>query len=706
MGPEESKRRRPEEEGITRREFLRFAGGVVVVFSLAPGALGQQVGERAVSVEALDPAAWLRIGPDNRVTVFAGAVEVGQGIRTALVQMVAEELTVPLAAVDLVLGETDRAPFLPESRGNAAIPTYGVRLRAAAAEARQIAVRLAAETWGVSPERVAVRDGRVVLASDPAVSLPLGEVAQGGLVVRELGDQAPLTSASEYRLVGTSAPQVEGRAIVTGEARFAADLRLPGLAYGKVLRAPCLGARLVEVNTTGAAGQPGVIAAVQQGDFVGLVATKPDLAEKAIRHIQATWEETDHPSATALHQNLRSSASLEEPVHQRGDVQAALATARRGFSASYRTAFVAHAPLEPHAAVAWVQGDNVTLYASTQRPFEHRSAVAEALGLPTARVHVMTPPVGGAFGGKDAADVSVEAARLSRAVARPVLVTQTRREELTWNYFGAAAVVDVRCGLGPDGRMAAWDCDVYNLGSRAAAPPYAVPNQRVRSYRCQPVLRQGPWRGLEEAVSNFAREAHVDHVASAMGWDPIEFRLRHLEADSRMAAVIRAAAERCGWRTRRPPTGLGVGFACAEYAGTYVAEIAEVEVGRLTGEVRVRRLTVAHDSGLVVSPDGVRNQIEGAVVMGLGLALREEVRYEQGRILTESFTSYPIPTMRDAPVIDTVLTPGAGHPPGGAGVAALVPVAAAVSNALFDATGKRIRELPLSPNRVLAALRS
>jgi len=325
--------------------------------------------------------------------------------------------------------------------------------------------------------------------------------------------------------------------------------------------------------------------------------------------------------------------------------------------------------------------------------------------VPAEEVRVIATTVGGAFGGKDAADVSVQAARLARVLGRPVMVTQTREEELTWNYFRPAALIDLRCGVGEDGQIMAWGCDVFNCGPRGAEPPYAFHNQRIRSYGCEPPLRQGPWRGLGGPANTFGREVHVDHVASELGKDPVEFRLGHLRHHPRLSRVLEVAAERHGWRPHRAPTGLGVGAACAEDAGSCVAEVAEVEVDRVSGEVRVRRVVVAQDSGPVINPDGVRSQIEGAVVMGLGFALREAVRYEQGRILTRSFTSYPIPTFRDAPIIDTVLVPNSDCPSGGAGTPAICPIAAAVANAVFDAVGERLRELPLSPNRVRAALR-
>ena len=698
-GADDSSKAGSGASGLTRREFLRAAGGVVVLFSLGR-ALEAGGGASASAAEDVD--AWLRVGEDGRITVFAPTPEVGQNLRTELAQLAAEELSAPLSAVEVVLGDTDRVPADPGACASSAISTIGMTVRQAAAEAREILAAMAGERWGVPRSQVVLKDGRVVLASSPGTAIGLGELARGQRLVRRLKRPAPLKPRAEYALVGKSPPAIDGPAYVKGTAEFAADIRLPKLAYGKVLMPPCLGAKLVRSQAASAATQLGVIAVVEEGDFVGVVALRPGLAERALRSIQATWEEGAHASMAALYKGLRASGRLEERVGVRGDVEASLAGARHGYSASYRTPFAAHAPIEPHAALASPQGDRIVVYAGTQRPFDHRKAVAEALGMPVEKVRVIVPAVGGAFGGKDAPDISVQAARLARAVARPVLLSQSREEEMSWNSFRPAALIDVRCGVTKKGEIEAWDADVFNCGARGAEPPYTFPNQRVRVYQCDSPLPQGRWRGLGGSANAFAREVHIDHVASELGEDPVAMRLHHLGSDARMERVVRAAAERYGWEDRRPPTGLGVGFACAADAGSCAAVVAEVEVERTSGQVRVRRVLVVQESGLVVNPDNLHNQIEGGVVMGLGLALREAVRYEQARILSRSFASYAIPTFRDAPAMEIVVLPAPDSPPQGGATAALCAVAPAVANAVFDAVGRRIRELPLAPARLRA----
>jgi isoquinoline 1-oxidoreductase len=689
--------------GMTRREFLGLAGGLLITFALP---YEWAAAQRARGAAPVDLNAWLHIAPDSRVTVFTGKVEAGQGVRTSLAQMVAEELTVPLSSVQMVMGETDRVPYDGGTYGSLTTRTMGIQLRAAAAKAREILTQMAAEKWSVTPADVSVHGGRVSLTANPRVSLALGELTQGKQITRALAGEPTLRPVDEYQVVGKSIPRLDGGALVTGQAKFAADLRLPNTAYGAVLHPPSFGARLTRLQTGGVEKLPGVVGVVHDGDFVGVVAERQDVAEKAIALLQADWEQTAHPSMATLYDDLRKSASLDDTVVEDGKVDPALADAHRTFSATYRTSFVAHAPIEPHVSLASFQDGEVTVYPATQCPFRHREAVAEALKVEPEHVHIVMPAVGAGYGGKHQGDLSVQAALLSRAVKRPVLVAQSRAEELTWNYFKPAALIEVRAGMDAPGQVVAWDCEIRNPGARGAVPPYDFANRRVRSYRCDPPLRQGSWRGLAGSANTFAIEVHMDDMARQSGQDPIEFRLRHLAGNPRLAATIKAAADRYGWHHQTGPSGAGVGFACGVDAGSCVAQIAEIELDRATGQVRVKRVIVAQESGLIINPDGIQNQIEGATTMGIGQALWEAVRYEQGKILTDSFATYPIPTFRQAPAIEVMLVPNPTHPPQGAGEPAIFPIAAAIANAIFEATGKRLRQLPMSPESVLAALRS
>jgi isoquinoline 1-oxidoreductase len=689
------------ESGLTRREFLGLTGGLIVFFAI-PSELARAAGESG-SGDAPSFNAFLRIAPDSMVTVFTGKVEMGQGNKTALAQMVAEELTVPFSSVEMVMGDTDLVPWDGGTWGSTSVRFMGVELRAAAAEARDVLVEMAAEQWGAAPSALTVSEGRISLASDTRTSVALGELTEGKEIRRALKGEPKLRPVVEYRVVGTSVSRVDGRAIVTGEEQFVADVRIPGMLHGAVLHPPSFGARLKSVDTSRAERASGVIKVVRDEGFVAVVAERPELAREARQLIRADWEEKPHPAMESLWDDLRSTAELADTVTEEGTVGSVLEAAERQFSATYRTAFVAHAPVEPHVALASWQDGKVTVYSNTQTPFLQKDDVAEALGLESGQVRIVVPRVGGGFGGKTNPELAIAAARLARAVGRPVMVDQTREEELTWNYFKPAALIDIRCGVNGDREISAWDCDVHNCGDRGAEPPYGFANRRVRSFGCDSPLRQGAWRGLAGSAITFAIEVHMDEVASEMGEDPVEFRLKHLDNDPRLARTVRAVAEAYGWTPRRAPTGKGVGFACGIDVGSRVAEIVELDVDAKTGLVRISRVVVAQESGLVINPDGITNQIEGGIIMGLGPALREMVHYEKGRILTDRYSKYPIPTIRDAPKIETVLVPNPTLSPQGAGEPSIFPISAAVANAIFDATGKRLREMPFLPDRVLAA---
>ena len=687
--------------GITRREFLGLAGGLMILIGLPRGLAS--AAEDAAEAEAIN--AWLLITPDNRVTVFSGKVEIGQGLRTSFAQMVSDELTIPFSSVEMIMGDTTRVPYDEGTFGSESTRTVGRQIRAAAATAREILANMAAEEWGVKPENLVIRDGRISLANDPSKSISLGELTQGKRITRTLKGEAGLMPASEYKVVGKPVPRVDGPAIVTGGEQFVGDIRLPGMLYGAVLYPPSFGARLTGVDTREAEKLPGVVAVVKEGEFIGVVAEREDIARSARGAIRATWQEAKPAVQASLYDNFRRTASPEDTVVDDKEVASSLSSARHSFNATYRTAYVAHSPMEPHIALADFKEGGVTVWSSTQTPFPHRDDLIKALNLEASKVRVLMPRVGGGFGGRENSDVAVAAARLSRAVKRPVMVGQTRAEELTWNYFKPAALIDVRCGVSDAGLITAWDCDIYNCGDRGAEPPYGFP-KHIRTLGCDSPLAQGAWRGLAGSANTFAIESHMDEMASTLGVDPLAFRLRHLDNDPRLAKTVQAVAEKYGWKPRKAPTGQGVGFACGNDAGSCCAEIAEIDLDKATGVVHVRRVVVSHESGLVINPDGIINQIEGGITMGLGMTLREAVRYENGKILTDSFGSYRLPTTKDAPVIETVLVGNPTHPPEGAGEPPIFPIAAAVSNAIFDATGKRLRELPLSPEQVLAALRA
>jgi isoquinoline 1-oxidoreductase len=498
---------------------------------------------------------------------------------------------------------------------------------------------------------------------------------------------------------------VDGRAHVTGKHRFASDVKRPGLLYGKVLRPPTLGASLVSVNLKEAEALPGVTV-VRDRDFVGVVAPSEYQAEQALAVVRADWKSpATQPSGKDLFDLLRKERGEGQgfgnrPSNQvQGSVEKGLAQADHQLKATYTIAYIAHVPLEPRAAVAEWQDGRLTVWTGTQRPFGVRGDLARALGVPQERVRVIVPDTGSGYGGKHTNDAAIEAARLAKAAGKPVKLVWTREEEFTRAYFRPAGVLDVTAGVRKDGTLTAWEFHNYNSGASGSRPLYDIPNQRIAFHSSRSPLRQGSYRALAATANHFARESHLDDLAHAVAMDPLEFRLKNLH-DARLRAVLEAAARQFGWGKAKPPAGHGVGLAGGFEKGSYVATCAEVAVDRPSGKVQVVRLVTAFECGAVLNPDHLKNQVEGAVVMGLGGALFEAVHFDEGKILNPNFARYRVPRFSDVPVLETVLLDRKDLPSAGAGETPIVCVAPAVGNAIFRAVGVRLRALPMVPNGV------
>lgn len=646
---------------------------------------------------------WLRIEPNGGVTAFTGKVEVGQGSRTSLAQIVAAELRVPFACVRLVMGDTACTPFDAGTFGSRTTATMGPQLRVAAAVARERLRALAADRWGVPLGEVAA-DGGSVCHSPSGRLLPYETLAGAAL------DDTPLAGSVEWSAeplpLEAVVPRVNGRDVVTGRHQYTPDIRLPGMLFGKVLRPPQQSATLQRLDVSEAQALPDVTV-IHDGDFVGVAAPDARRAAQALALLRAEWTAPQLPARRDLEAYLR--AHPDEPSPQGrpgaqeqeiGDVAAAWRKADILHEETYSTAYIAHAPLEPRAAVAAWREDTLIVWTGTQRPFGVRGQLVEAFGLPESAVRVIVPDTGSGYGGKHTGEPALEAARLARAAQRPVQVVWTREEEFTHAYFRPAAVIDIRSGLTSDGRLLAWEHHNYNAGPGALQSRYDIPNQRVAYHPSRSPLRQGSYRALAATANIFARETHMDELAYRTGSDPLDFRLRHL-TDFRLRAVLEAAAERFGWQERRLAPNHGFGLACGTEKGGYIACCAEVVVDSISRSVAVRRLVAAYECGAIVNPGNLRNQIEGAVVQGLGGALYEMIDFAGGRIRNPRFSRYRVPRFSDAPAIETVLLDRPDLPPAGAGETPITGVAPAVGNAIFAATGVRLRALPLLPNGVL-----
>jgi len=518
-----------------------------------------------------------------------------------------------------------------------------------------------------------------------------------------------LKSVREFKTMGAPTRRLDALDKVTGRAKFAGDIQLPGMLYARQLRPPAHGSELRSVDTSKAEKVPGAVVVNQDG-LVAALHEDPEKAERALGLIEADWRAPEpHVDETTIWDYLKSKDPGGEPQDERGSMKEGASRSARRFSHAYHNGYWAHAPIETHTATATVEDGKVTLWVSTQSPFGNRETVAEALGIPLEKVRVITPYVGGGFGGKSTAHQATEAARLTRIVGRPVQVAFTRAEEFFYDTFQPAALIEVESGIDDDGRISLWDYHVYFAGDRGADQLYDVPNSRIvvhsPGWRAPGVhpFATGAWRAPGANSNIFAKESQIDIMAAAAGIDPIEFRLRNTN-DRRLRSVLEAAAEAYGWESTPSPSGRGLGVACGIDAGTYVAHIAEVVVDRTTGRVQVKRVVCAQDMGIVVNPDGAKMQMEGCITMGLGYAFRENLRFRGGEILDRNFDTYEIPRFSWVPKIETVLVENDGLDPQGGGEPAIICMGAVIANAIFDATDARLFHLPMTPERVLEAL--
>ena len=683
---------------LDRRDFLKLLGGGLLVCLTHPSAWTQESG-RGFGRHELpkDLGAWLHIAADGKVKVFTGKVEVGQNIRTSLAQQVAEELRTPFDTITMLMGDTEFVPWDMGTFGSRTTPTMGPQLRAMAAAARQMLVAMAAERWKMDAAKLTAADGRVI---DPAAahSLTYGELTRGENLVKVVSTEEQLTPATEWKIAGTPVPKVGARDFVTGKHKFPSDIARPGMIFGAVLRPDGFNATLASLDTSAAEKIPGV-KIVRDGDFIGAVAPDAYTAHQAVSAIQAKWTVPPQPSNSNLFEVLKSGAEPGREgrgEHETGSVAQAMASADLKLEDRYTVQYIAHTPLEPRAAVAEWNGSHLTVWTGTQRPFGVRDQLMEEFHLPDSQVRVIQPDMGSGYGGKHTGEAAIEAARLAKAAGKPVKLLWTRPEEFTWAYFRPAALIEIRAGARRDGTLVAWEHHNYNSGSSALDTPYAVPNQIIQYHPVKSPLRQGSYRALAATANNFARESHMDALAHAAAMDPLAFRLKNL-TNPRMRAVLQAAAERFGWSHSKSTPTRGYGIACGTDKGGYVATCAEVEIDPSTKKVRIRRVVEAWESGAVINPNGIRNQIAGAIVQAIGGAFFEAILFSNGRILNPRFAQYRLPRFSDTPQIEVVLLDRKDLPSAGAGEIGIIGLAPAVGNAIFAATGTRLRNMPMAP---------
>lgn len=690
---------------------------------------------------------------EGKVYAFCGHVDLGTGIRTSLAQIVAEELDVPFDSVTMILGDTEETPNQGATIASETIQVTAKPLRVAAAQARHHLVQLASETLGVPTDSLATENGTIRSLSDVTQSVSFADLLRNRRIHLHVAHDAPLKPVSEHRIIGQPVGRVDIPDKATGRSVYVHDIRVPAMLHGRVVRPPYagidngefIGRSLDAVDRDSIAGLPGIVAVVVEGDFIGIVAEREEQAAAAAAALKVSWK----PWATGQNLNDLDKALRAQPVHSRrlideGDVEAALAGAGNRLDRTYVWPYQMHGSIGPSCAVADVRPNGMTVWSGTQNPFPLRTDLALLTGLPEASIKVIRAEAAGCYGRNCADDVVADAVLMSRAVGRPVRVQLTREQEHLWEPKGAGQLIDIAGALGPGGSLLAYDFQsrypsnaaptlallltgrvppepgIVQMGDRTARPSYAYENLRVTVHDMAPLARASWLRGVSALPNVFAHESFIDELAEEAGADPVEFRLRHID-DPRAAELVKATAERAGWQPHVGPASQeedatilrGRGFAQARYVhgrwpgvgAAWSAWAADVAVNRATGEVSVTRVVVGQDTGMMINPAGVQHQIHGNVVQSTSRVLKEEVSFTQTMAVADKeWGSYPVLAFPDLPAIDVMMMDRQFEPPLGAGESASVPSAAAIVNAVYDATGVRFRELPLTPERVLAAL--
>jgi isoquinoline 1-oxidoreductase len=699
---------------VDRRDFLKLtATGLLVFFAIKPASALEEP-EAAQGGRQGYPSdfnAYLHIGTDGRVTCLVGKVELGQGAMTTLGQMLAEDLDVAVASVDVVMGDTDLCPYDGGTFGSQSVRAFGPVLRQAAAEARAVLVQLAAERLQVPAERLSVKAGVVSDTADAKKSVTYAQLTEGRRIERHLETKPPVKSPKSFSVIGTPVARRDALEKVTGRAKYAGDIVPPGGAlHARILRPPAHGATMTQVDTSAAEKIAGV-QVIRDGDMIAVLHAHRDEADKALALVKAQFTRNDPPvDDKTIFDYLLKNAPAGRTAAEGGSLADGERLVSEVIEHRYEDSYVAHAPIETHSAVAAVENGKVTIWAGTQTPFPLKNQVMQALRLPADKVRVITPYVGGGFGGKSASRQGVEASRLAVLTGKPVRVVWSREEEFFYDAFRAAAVIKIRSGVDASKKIALWDYTVYWAGERGAAHFYNIANHRTVSVgggfgggASPHPFATGAWRAPGNNTNAFARESQIDIMAARAGVDPVEFRRKNL-VDPRMLRVLETAAKKFGWTPKAAPSGRGVGVACTIDAGTYDCLMAEVAVDKATGHVQVKRVVCAQEMGVVVNPEGALQQIEGCITMGLGYTLSEEVHFKGGEVLDRNFDTYELPRFSWVPRIEAVIVDAPDIAAAGGGEPAIVPVGAVVANAIFDAVGARMYRMAMTPERIKQTL--
>jgi CO/xanthine dehydrogenase Mo-binding subunit len=742
---------------ITRRRLLQ-AGGVVMVSSLLPVSLNAFATEPAtlgsLPLDRVD--SFIGLTADGRVTAFNGHVDLGTGIRTALAQIVADEISVPFDHVTVILGDTQRTPDQGPTIASATIQVTSIPLRQAAAQVRQLLLGLAARAFALPVDRLRAENGRVFAVDKPHVSLSYGDLASGQNLQVALDKTVKLKSVAESHYVGKAVPRVDIPAKVTGQLTYVHDLRLPGMLHGRVVRPPYtgadssapLGSGLLSVDRASISHLPGIVKLVVINDFIGIVAEREEQAIDAMRQLKTVWRPWSglpDLSGDGLHAALVANPKTDRVLRDDAGIDAALGSLHTEVNADYVWPYHQHASIGPSCAVADVTSEHAEIWSGTQNPHDLRKDIAHLLDRQPEQVHINRMEASGCYGRNCADDVSADAALLSQATGKPVRVQLMREQESGWEPKGTGQLMRVRGGLDQHRQVAAYElktsypsnnavtlslvltgkvanrADVQQMGDRTAIPQYEYPNMRVICQDAAPIVRASWMRGVSALPNVFAHESWIDELAWHAGQDPIAFRLQYLK-DPRAVALIKALKKQSNWqegpshRNPAPDTQAwvsGRGFAYARYfhskfpgfGAAWAAWVCDLSVNRHSGQIKLDKIFVAHDCGRIINPAGVRHQVHGNILQSASRVLKEFVTFDASAVTSLDWGGYPILRFDELPQVDVQLLDYPDEPPMGAGESASVPSAAAIANALFDALGVRLREVPFTPEQVLKALK-
>jgi len=687
-----------------RRKFLKkLGGGIIVIFSLGELSLLQGWSQNE-NEEMVDFNAYLRVKEDGRVDCYTGKIEMGQGVITSLAQVLAEELEVPISSVDMIMGDTDLCPYDAGTWGSLTTRFADPVLRAAAAEARQILIDIAAKKLEVSADNLEAANGSIFVRGNRSLTVTYAELTKGKKIVQSLKSKPKIKKYKDFDIIGKPVISIDAEAKVTGMAKYAGDIRLPEMVYATIVRPPAYGSKKLQVDASGLSEFKDV-ELVEEDNLVAVLHSDPEMANKAAQKVKIKWEEPEVKADNeSIFQYLEDNIKENKIFEKGGSLSVGRDSSALIIEENYQDGYKAHAPMETHSATCYFEKDKLIMWASSQTPFGTREELAKTFDMPLEKVHIKQIFIGGGFGGKIYNRQAVEAAKIAKLSGKPVQLVWSRKEEFMYDMFRPAALMRASSGVNANGKLNLWEFDIYCAGTRGTKLFYDVPNNRTRMFNENGIhqLGTGAWRAPGNNSTTFARESHIDVTAHKAGIDPLEFRLNNMK-DKKMSETLKLAAETFGWN-REKPEGHGYGIALGADAGTLVAMIAEVHVDKSTGEVQPIRIVCAQNMGQVVNPHGAKVQTEGGITMGLGYALFEDVMFNGGNVKSRNLNGYEITRFSKTPKIECVFIDDMDADPQGGGEPAIICVGGAIANAVFDASGARVNRMPISPQRILNAL--